>query len=313
MKKILFILSGFMLLNSNLSAQGTSTATPVETPKQEEFDKKFRFGLRVTPQPTWFKSNNDNSKGSGANFGFGFGLMFDIKLSKIINFSTGLGGDFEGGYIKYKYLVDNANHANDFNVNVVVDKENNLVEAKDGKGSTDYELVNGSTQYVMNDRKIKSTFVTIPVLLKMMTQEYSGLKYFFNFGGEIGIRAGVKANDTYVSGLKTSITGTSVTTEVVASGDLHRDNINIGKDASLLPFRLGMNLGVGTEYRLGGSTSLVTSINYFQSFTNLMRNDSKYLTKGVDNTYASATGWNFASLNQGYFMRAIRINIGLMF
>lgn len=312
MKKILFILSGLVLLNTDLSAQATSTTTPVETPKQEEFDKKFRFGIRVTPQPTWFKSNNDNSKGSGANFGFGFGLMFDIKLSKLINFSTGLGGDFEGGYIKYKYLVDPNNSANDFVVNVVVDKENNLVEAKDGKTSSDYELMSGNTQYILNDRKIKSTFVTIPVLLKMMTQEYSGLKYFFNFGGEIGIRAGVKANDTYVQGYKTTVTGTTIATEAVAAADLQRENINIGKDASLLPFRLGMNLGFGTEYRLGGSTSLVTSINYFQSFTNLMRNDSKYLTKGADNKYSSG-GWDFTPLNQGYFMRAIRINIGLMF
>jgi hypothetical protein len=150
-------------------------------------------------------------------------------------------------------------------------------------------------------------------MLKMMTQEYSGLKYFFNFGGEIGIRAGIKANDTYVSGLKTNITGTTVTTAVLSGDDLKKDNINVGKDGSLLPFRVGMNLGLGTEYRLGGSTSLLFSVNYFQSFTNLMRNDSKYLTKGVDNTYSATTGWNFTPLNQGYFARAIRINIGLMF
>lgn len=309
MKKILFILSALVFLNANLSAQATE---PVEK-KQEDFDKKFRFGLRVTPQPSWLKSNNDNSKGAGSVFGFGFGLMFDIKLSGIIRFSTGLGGDFEGGYINYKYISDVANPANDFQVNVVMDKENNMVEAKDGKSSTDYEFVSGSSQYVLNDRKYKSTFVTIPLLLKMMTQEYSGMRYFFNFGGELGIRAGVKANDTYVSGLKTSITGTTVSTEVLVGDNLKRDNINVGKDASLAPFRVGMNLGFGIEYRLGGSTSFVSSINYFQSFTNLMRNDSKYLTKGVDNTYTSAGGWQFASFNQGYFARAIRINIGLMF
>lgn len=309
MKKILFILSAMVLLNTNFIAQNTE---PVEK-KQEDFDKKFRFGLRVSPQPSWLKSNNDNSKGAGSVFGFGFGLMFDIKLSGIIRFSTGLGGDFEGGYIKYKHVSDLANPANDFQVNVLIDKENNMVEAKDGKSSTDYEFVNGSTQYVLNDRRYKSTFVTIPLLLKMMTQEYSGLKYFFNFGGELGIRAGVKANDTYISGLKTNITGTTVTTEILTGDNLKRDNINVGKDASLAPFRVGMNLGFGIEYRLGGSTSLVTSVNYFQAFTNLMRNDSKYLTKGVDNTYTSANGWNFASFNQGYFARAVRINIGLMF
>jgi len=311
MKKILFILSGLVLLNTDLSAQATSTATPVETPKQEEFDKKFRFGLRVTPQPTWFKSNNENSKGSGANFGFGFGLMFDIKLSKIINFSTGLGGDFEGGYIDYKLVSDLSNPANNFEVNVVVDNENNLVEAKDGITKDKYDLVNGSTKYTLQSRKVKSTFVTIPVLLKMMTQEYSGLKYFFNFGGEIGIRAGLKADDTYARGDKASVVSGSLTALDPVS-NVTIKNINIGKDGSLLPFRLGMNLGFGTEYRLGGSTSLVTSINYFQSFTNLMRNESKFLTKSTE-TYNPSNGYQFTPLNQGYFMRAIRINIGLMF
>lgn len=309
MKKILFILSTGLLLSANMLAQ----TTPAETPKQEEFDKKFRFGIRATPQPCWLKSNNTNSTGNGSVFGFGFGLMFEVKLSNIIHFSTGLGGDFEGGYVKYKFVSDPVNAGNDFQANVVIDKENNLVEAKDGKTSTDYEFVNGSTQYVLNDRKYKSTFVTIPLMLKMMTQEYSGLKYFFNFGGELGIRAGLKANDTYVSGLKTSITGTTVTTAILAGDDLKKDNINVGKDGSLLPFRVGMNLGVGTEYRLGGSTSLVFSVNYFQSFTNLMRNDSKYITKGVDNTYSATSGWDFKAFNQGYFARAIRINIGLLF
>ena len=313
MKKILFILSTVMLLNSNSGAQTTTPTAPAETPKQEEFDKKYRFGLKVSPQPTWYKSNNTNSKGAGSTFGFGFGLLLDIKLSKIIHFTSGLGGDFEGGYVKYNFVSDVVNPGNDFQVNVVVDKENNLVEAKDGIVSTDYEFVNGSTQYVLNERKYKTTFVSIPLMLKMMTQEYGGLKYFFNFGGELGIRAGVKANDTYVAGIKTSITGTSVTTASVAAADLKRDDINVGKDASTLPFRVGMNLGLGTEYRLGGSTSLLFSVNYFQSFTNLMKKDSKYLTKGVDNTYTSSGGWNFASLNQGYFARAIRINIGIMF
>lgn len=308
MKKILFILSTGLLLSANMLAQ----TTPAETPKQEEFDKKFRFGIRATPQPCWLKSNNTNSTGDGAIFGFGFGLMLDVKLSKVVHFSTGLGGDFEGGYVKYKIVSDLVNPTNNFAVNVVMDKENNLVEAKDGLKPEEYNAVSGSTSYTLQSRKYKSTFITIPVMLKMMTQEYSGLKYFFNFGGEIGIRAGVKANDTYAVGDKAVYSGTLMTLERT-NGPITVENINVGKDASLLPFRVGMNLGFGTEYRLGGSTSLVTSINYFQSFTNLMRNDSKFLTKDVEKPYDPSKGYQFTPFNQGYFARAIRINIGIMF
>lgn len=308
MKKILFILSTSLLFSASVLAQTTTpTEAPkeVETPKQVDFDKKFRFGVRATPQPSWLKSDNTGSKGSGAVFGFGFGLMMEFKLSDIIRFQTGIGGDFEGGWITYRNDAE-------FNAKLVVDKENNMVEAKDELKSSEYEFVNGSTQYIMNERKYKTTFVTLPAMLKMMTQEYSGMKYFMMFGGEIGIRAGVKGNDTYAQGIKTTVTGTAAPATATVT-ELTRTNINLGKDASVAPFRVGMNLGLGTEYRIAGSTSLVVSINYFQAFTNLMRKDSKYLSKGIDNTYSASTGWDFSPLNQGLTARAIRINIGFLF
>ncbi len=308
MKKILFILSTSLLFSASVLAQTTTpTEAPksAETPKQQDFDKKFRFGLRATPQPSWLKSDNTGSKGSGAVFGFGFGLTMEFRLSDIIHFQTGIGGDFEGGWINYRNDAE-------FNAKLVVDKENNMVEAKDELKSSEYEFVNGSTQYIMHERKYKTTFVTLPAMLKMMTQEYSGMKYFMMFGGEIGIRAGVKANDTYAQGIKTTVTGTAAPATATIS-ELSRTNINLGKDASVAPFRVGMNLGLGTEYRIAGSTSLVMSVNYFQAFTNLMRKDSDYITKGIDNTYDAAKGWNFAPLNQGLTARAIRINIGIMF
>ena len=279
------------------------TTTPTETPKQAEFDKKFRFGIRATPQPCWLKSDNTGSKGSGSVFGFGFGLIMEFKLSDIIRFQTGIGGDFEGGWITYR-------NDPDFNAVLVVDKENNMVEAKNGLKQSEYDQLNGNTQYVMNERKYKTTFVTIPLMLKMMTQEYSGMKYFMMFGGELGIRAGVKGSDTYALGWKASPSGSST---AVPEADLKRDNINLGKDASLAPFRVGMNLGLGTEYRIAGSTSLLISANYFQSFTGLMKADSKYITKGIDNMYDVTNGYSFAKLQQGLTARAIRINIGFLF
>lgn len=315
MKKSLFIIGTSLLLSSVMMSQDTNTATPGPNntdQKQAEFDKKFRFGLKITPQTVWLKSNNTNSNGSGVGLGFGFGLMMDIKLSDIIRFSTGIGGEFDGGWVKYKYVSGSANPSDDFSVNTVMNNENVLVEAKDGLKNSEYDLVNGNTQFILNDRKYRSTFVNIPILLKMMTQEYSGMRYFFNFGGELGIRAGLKANDSYAGGVKaTAGTGGAITTSSVGATEIK--NINIGKDGSLIPMRLGMNLGFGVEYRLGGSTALLLSANYFHSFTNLMRNESKFLTKGVSNTYDATNGWNFAGLNQGYFARAVRLNIGLMF
>ncbi|MES2678640.1 MAG: outer membrane beta-barrel protein [Bacteroidota bacterium] len=273
---------------------------------QDAFDKKHRFGIRVTPQPTWFKSDNSSSKGNGAYFGFGFGLVWEIKLSNIIHFSTGIGGDFEGGSISYRY------EPNVFEVQEVIDSEGILVEAKDGATPDQYYFKNGNSSYILKNRKYKTTMITIPLLLKMMTNEYSGFRYFANFGGELGIRAAAKANDTFYAGFKAASTATGVEVMQIAEGDLKRDDINLGKDATILPFRVGMNLGLGTEYRIAGSTSLVFSVNYFQSFTSLMRKESKFLTK--ERTIDPATGkFNFEPLNQSYLMRAVRINIAIMF
>lgn len=301
MKKILFTFISICMLCVSVNAQ-TNTVTPT-TPevdkKEAEFDKKFRFGIRATPQPTWYKSDNNNSKGAGATFGFGFGLIMEFRLSKIIHFSTGIGGDFEGGYISYR-------NDNDFNINAILTSEGEYVESKDGKFTTEQQLANGNTQYILKERRVKTTFVTIPLMLKMMTDEYSGARYFANAGLELGIRAKTQAKDSYVSGIRSTVSGTNTTTAFVGEEELTKSDINIGKDASLAPLRLGMNLGLGMEYRLGGSTSLLFSANYFQSFTNLMRKDSKYLVK--------ATVPNVVDpLNQGLFMRAVRINIGLLF
>lgn len=292
MKKILFTFISICMLSASSNAQDTPSD------KQSEFDKKFRFGIRATPQPTWFKSDNVNSKAAGANFGFGFGLIMEFKLSKIVHFSTGIGGDFEGGYINYRNEAD-------FNVNAVLNNEGQYVVIKDGNISDEIKFANGNTQVIMKDRQFKSTFVTIPIMLKMMTEEYGGARYFAMFGGELGIRAGLKANDSYISGIKSTVSGTTTTTAFVPDADLSISKIDISKDGSLVPMRLGMNLGLGTEYRLGGSTSLLFSLNYFQSFTNLMQKESEYLVK--------ATSTDSKELNQGYFMRAIRINVGLLF
>jgi hypothetical protein len=299
MKNFLFTLS-MVAFASTLQAQVNNAPA-----SDDAFDKKYRFGLRVTPQPTWYKSDNTVSKGAGSYFGFGFGLVVERKLSNIIRFSTGIGGDFEGGKISYRNDAD-------IKVGTVLNNESEFVEAKNGIAGDEYDFKSGNTSYELKERTYKTTMVTIPLSLKMMTNEYSGFRYFANFGGEIGIRAGIKANDTYYRGVKVTTSGTTTATTAIADSDLKKENLIISKDASLLPFRLGMNLGLGTEYRIAGTTSLVFSVNYFQSFTNLMRNESKYLTKNkeydtVNNKYS------FTALNQNYIMRAVRINIGIMF
>lgn len=293
MKKFLYTISTALVLTSAVAQD-----------KGADFDKKFRFGLRITPQPTWFSSSDNKNKPYGANFGFGFGLNMEFKFSNVASLQTGIGGDFEGG--KLQYTQDPANN---YAVFYLQNSGGDFVEPK--KGSTSIEANAGNTKYFLKDRTIKTTYVTIPALMKLSTNEYSGFKYFGLFGVELGIRVKATANDNYVNSYKYSSTGV-LAVNYAGEGASSQSNININKDCSLIPMRLGLNVGAGTEYRLGGSTSAFVSINYFRSFTNLMRNESKYLVYNVDTDLA--TGANtYYFIKQNLVLSAIRINLGILF
>jgi hypothetical protein len=129
------------------------------------------------------------------------------------------------------------------------------------------------------------------------------------FGGEIGIRIKTIANDTYFTSYKYDANGI-VTNGANGAGESTQSNINLSKDGSLVPLRVGFNAGFGAEYRIGGSTSAFMSINYFRSFTNVLRNDSKFLVYNIDNASGSNT---YFFVKQNYILNAIRINLGILF
>jgi hypothetical protein len=291
MKKFLYTTITAMTLMVTANAQD----------KQADFDKKNRFGLRAALQPCWFTSNDNNNPPYGAALGSGFGLTWERKFSSIVALSTGIGADFEGG--KYTFRSDPSNN---YQVNYWQDNGGSFVEPKkDISQMSD----NTYTRYILKERSIKTTHVTIPVMLKLSTNEYSGFKYFGMFGGEVGIRIKNVATDSYLTSYKFQ---NGVTTSGIdGEGASSQANINLGKDGSLIPLRVGFNAGIGTEYRLGGSTSLFMSVNYFRSFTNLLRNESKYMIYNVDLSDPTNAKYNF--VKQNLIQNAIRINIGVLF
>jgi hypothetical protein len=226
-------------------------------------------------------------------------LVTEFRLSKTASFVTGIGGDFEGGSIKYKYDPTNANSP--YSVGYLTDNSGNMKELKDGVDQNSVIQAGDVFYNGITERKIKTTYVTIPLALKMMTKEMTGFKYFGQFGGELGIRVRAKAEDSFISSIGNNSYGLAGT----------NSNVNIGKDASVIPLRFGLNVGAGAEYRLSGSTSLFLSVNYFRSFTNLMRKESKYMVYDAHSDSQGAL--TFFRVKQGLIMNAIRINVGVMF
>ncbi len=285
MKKTLFTCLCLSMLSLNLSAQNESGS----------FDKKYRFGLRVAAQPSWFSSGDKNNIPNGSIFGFGFGLNMEYRFSEIAALLTGIGGDFEGG--KYKFKSDTANS---YQVSYWMDESGALVAPKAGKKPD-------NTVYVLSARTVKTTFATIPVILKMSTREYNGFKYFGMFGGEIGIRLKSTATDTYDKINKYS---NDLTFKTISAVQTTESGVDIGSDGSLIPIRLGLNVGFGTEYRIAGSTSLFMSVNFFKSGTNLMKKESDYMYYRTD---MGTGGESYKMVKQNLRQTAVRINIGIMF
>jgi hypothetical protein len=298
------LLFSTLLLGMNLAALAQETATATvskpETAKtqeedQEPFDKTWRFGLRFTPQPTWFSSKEKNLSSTGSVFGYGFGLHVEYRFSKTVGLVTGIGGDIEGG--KYSVTRDTANN---YEVHYWLDSEGDLIQPSNGNSPANYQK-KGNTEYVLNERQISTTYITIPAILKMSTKELNGFKYFGMFGGELGIRIKTRARDSYYESYTFDASGVPT-----KAGVSVQPGIDLSKDCPLIPMRLGMNLGLGTEYRLSGSTSLMFSLNYFQSFVNVLQPKSEYL-------FSNVSGSDYSFVKQGILMKAVRINIGILF
>lgn len=262
-----------------------------------EDDSKFRFGLRVNAQPTWFASAEKSNTPSGAKFGYGFGLNIERRLTRTAAFLFGIGGDFEGG----KYTYRNDKSAN-YEPMYLLDENNEFV-----KSNAENRLKSTNTGYILKERTVKTTFVSIPLVLKLSTKEIGGLKYSGLFGGELGIRVKATANDTYLGGRKFAKTAAGADTSFAVAVE-DQSGLNIGKECSIIPLRVGFNAGIGVEYKLSGSTAAFVNVNYFLIFNSLLKKESEYTVyktePGADNS---------TPIKQNLKYRGIRISVGIMF
>jgi len=271
-----------ILMTTAITCMLTGFAFAQDAPATE-VDKKWRFGLRVAAQPSWLASDDKNNIPDGAVFGLGFGLNVERKFSNVACLLTGIGGDFEGG--KYTFKNDPVE-----NYVVRYSRDADQFVAPSDTSST-------KKNYTLAGRKINTTHVTIPFILKLSTKDINGSKYFGMFGAELGIRVKSSATDTYSevtdnAGVKLNIT--------------EENDINLRDEGTVVPMRIGLNAGLGMEYNLVGSTSFFASVNFFYSFTSLMRKESDY-------AYFRLVGSDYSYIKQALNQNAIRINVGIMF
>ena len=125
-----------------------------------------------------------------------------------------------------------------------------------GKLSFPIEEVVDNQLYREKERIYRLQNLEIPFTLKMKTREVGYNTYYaqFGFGGSINLKS--TADDMFYAQDGSSIS---------------RNDINIYEEVPML--RVSMILGAGTEYSLGGNTSLVGGVTFNNGFTNILKGE----------------------------------------
>ena len=102
--------------------------------------------------------------------------------------------------------------------------------------------------------KLNLQYIDIPVGLKLKTEELGYATYFLQLGFNPMINLNAKAS----------------------SEDASFDKVDIKE--SIISFYLGYHVGIGVEYKLGGSTALIGGVRWSSGFTDVTDNDRANVT-----------------------------------
>jgi hypothetical protein len=267
-------------------------------------EKKTRFGIVLTPQLDWLRTGNAKEyTGNGVAAKFGLGLSMEFKINDVVHFLTGIGGVFGGGTENYNVGSTPIGYYADNSLNPVKISDLNNELNQNAASQTAY--FNGHQSYKLLTRDYKTTYVTIPLALKMMTKEIGALKYFGIFGGNVEFLTGATATDQIVN-TTTNVTSTNT-------------GIDVKSDCEF--FKVGLNIGAGAEYTLSGTTAITFGLNYYRGFTSLTSSSSGYLITGNSNFNGSPqssfspvnnTG-GFTSLKHSIYGDGIALTVGILF
>jgi hypothetical protein len=140
MKRIALLLTG-LLLTSTLSAD----------------DLGFRFGLKASPNISWFRTETSLFENDGVGLGYSYGLVFDYYFTENYAISSGLNFVRTSATLKYPDIYD------------------------------------GSEVDMVRDYKYR--FIELPLALKLSASEIGYLSYYGLFGLGLGFRTSALADE----------------------------------------------------------------------------------------------------------------------
>ncbi|MBN2610582.1 MAG: outer membrane beta-barrel protein [Bacteroidales bacterium] len=179
------------------------------------FSQKLKLGVCLNPHFDWFNENSSVMKSAGSKAGISGGLVIENYFTKNYAFITGIQLGSFGGNMAYDDTI-------------TLQTEDNNVRVPAGV-----------------DVKYKLQYVSIPVGLKLKTNQIGFFSYYANLGfmPQVNIRARADASS-------------------------HADNASVGKEIGV--FNASYFFGGGIEYGIGGNAAIVVGVTYNNGFVDIL-------------------------------------------
>ncbi|MBI4947738.1 MAG: outer membrane beta-barrel protein [Bacteroidetes bacterium] len=236
--------------------------------------KNFRFGVTALPSLVSYKPD-DLKKFEKGGTTFRFGVLVNAEYSFSGNFALGFGIGIGSCGGKIKFIDSTHYYVND----------GEIIQVKD----TSNILTGKIEQFLLKTRTYKASYYSIPISLKMRTNEIGYMRYFVEPRLNINIRKKVRADDDVVNWNSTNA--------------VKEENLDITKDMALL--KISATLSAGGEYYLSGSTAFVFAIGYDYGLSNAVQKESGNLLRTKDNVVKP--------LEQKFNQNGIVLSLGILF
>jgi hypothetical protein len=289
MKKKLLIIAIIALAGNAANAQ--DNAQP----------EKVRFGIVVSPSMDWYTPSGNfmQKEGKGIVFKVGGGLDMEFRITKVASLATGFLINSYGGKIQYNnggIITPNAT-----TVSYYYSTENSSIDSWRDAPTSNTSSTQATTwretnlRYQLDDRTYSVTYITIPLTLKLKTNQMGMMTYFGQIGINNDIRWRAKANDAvndWTTNSNTTFTKVDITKDVA-------------------PIHEAVTFGLGAEWNVSGTTALTFGLNYIYGITNSVKSNSDYLMRQTNS--ASPTVYNQDGLPQNITSNSIVLTVGILF
>ena len=186
-------------------------------------ERPFVFGFKVAPNIGWMNPSSTGYETDGSKFGFSWGLMAEFHLMENYSINTGLNILFQNGTLNYEDELD----------------------------------AYGGVGFLSRTYNLK--YIEIPVILKMKTNEISGIRFFGVFGFGANILLSAKVQDKFA-----------------LEAGVFEDKGKKDFKNNLKSMRASMIVGIGAEFNVDGVTKLLAGVNFNNGITDVLKNQNNY-------------------------------------